>query len=134
MSLYSKYKTDPSKETEGVWVDFDDNIKLKLARAGGRNQQYLKSIERETKPYRRALQNGTIPVEVADNIIRKVYAETVVLDWENVTDENGKVLSYSKENCLKLLTDLPEFFAEIKSVAENMEMFRAAGLEADAKN
>lgn len=132
--LYKNYKTDPSKETDGVWVDFAEGVRVKIARAGGTNHQYLKSVERETKPYRRAIQNGSISVDVADTIIKKVYAETIILGWENVTDENGKPLKFTKEACLKVLTDLPEFFAEVKMIAESMEMFRDAALESEAKN
>lgn len=42
----------------------------------------------------------------------KVYAENCLLDWENVTFQ-GKPFKYSKENCLKLLTNFPVIYNQI---------------------
>lgn len=133
MNIFDRYKTDYQKEIDGTWVEFD-GFKVKIARAGGSNQAYLKALERETKPYRRAIQNGSISLEIADKIVQKVYAETVVKGWEGITDEQGNPMAFSKETCAEVFEALPEFFAEVKQLAENMEMFRQVSLEAEAKN
>jgi len=64
----------------------------------------------------------------------EVYAETVLLGWTGVADENGTPLPFTKENCVKLLTDLPDLFRDIQEQAQRVANFRAADLEADAKN
>ena len=72
--------------------------------------------------------------DVADKITKEVYAQTVVLGWENVEDENGEELEFSVANCIKLFTDLPELWSDIQQQATRASLFRAEILENDSKN
>lgn len=147
MSLYDKFKTDSSLEKKGIELDYGPNKKLPkdaegnhpvtiiyIARAGGANEQYLKRMEAKAKPHRRQIQHETIDRELIASIIKEVYAETVVLGWENVTDENGVVMEFSKANCLKLFNDLPDLYADISEQAQSAALFRVSVREIDAKN
>lgn len=139
MSLYSQFKTNNNLEREGIVLQYGDNaegkpICIRIARAGGANSQYSKLMEARVKPYRRQIQNETIERTMVEKMLREVYAETIVLGWENVTDEEGKELPFTVQNCIKLFEDLPDLFQDIQDQSQRAALFREEVLEADSKN
>ena len=139
MSLYTQFGTDSNLETSGILLQYGQNsqgkdICIRIARAGGNNKQYQKRMETLIKPYRRQIQNETLDNDIADKITKEVYAQTVVLGWENVEDENGEELEFSVANCIKLFTDLPELWSDIQQQDTRASLFRAEILENDSKN
>lgn len=134
MSTYNVFQQDTELEREGLDLDLVEAGKFRVARAGGANKKFQKRFEAYTKPFRRAIQTGTMSNEVADEILAKVYAECVVLGWEGVTGPDGQPLPFNKENCIKLFQDLPELFAEIRKVAEDSVFYRLKIREEDTKN
>ena len=112
MSLFKQFETNPDLERKGVLLDYGKNadgtdIMIRIARAGGANKQYDKRMEILTKPMRRQIQNETVEAESIDRVFRKVWAETVVLGWEHVQDEQGKEIPFSVDNCIALFEKLP---------------------------
>lgn len=139
MSLYKQFETDTSIEKTGILLEYGKNSKgqpiaIRIARAGGANDAYLKRIEARAKPHRRSIQNETIERALLEGIVKEVFAETVVLGWENVEDRDGNPMQFSKENCLKLFQDLPDLFADIQEQAGRAVLFRKEIQEASAKN
>ncbi len=133
MSVYKSFRTDKNLESAGIIIDYGD-FKFTIARAGGSNKKFNKMIKLKVEPVKRALNVGTLPDERAEEIMMEVYAESVVLGWENVTDENDKPLKFSKENCLKLFKDLPDLFYDLKEQAEKSLLFREVVKEQETKN
>lgn len=144
MSLYKQFKTDEKVEKEGVWLEYgsageDKPVRIKIARAGGTNSKFLQLLEKRSKPYRRQIQTETIDPKVAENLFMDVYAEAVVLGWENVTaadlgETHETPLEFTKENCLKLFKALPDLFADLREQANRVALFRLETREADAGN
>jgi len=139
MSLYKQFKTDNTLEKDGILLEYGENSKgkpicIRVARAGGSNNAYAKRMEARVKPYRRQIQNETMESALVERIVKEVYAETVVLGWENVEDENGNDMEFSVENCLKLFDDLPDLFRDIQEQSQRAALFRQEVREADAKN
>lgn len=139
MSLYKQFKTDEALETDGVWIEYGTTdagqpIRIKIARAGGRNIAFSKALERATRPYRKAIQTGTLDNKTADNLYKDVFAETVVLDWINVEGPDGQPLEFTKENVVKLFNDLPDLFNDLREQAANVALFREEVLENDLGN
>lgn len=139
MSLYKQFKTDNNLEKTGILLQYGQNSKgkdicIRVARAGGANDAYIKRMEAKVKPVKRQIQNETIERAALLNILREVFAETVVLGWENVEDEQGNPLPFTKENCVKLFTDLPDLFDDLQEQSQRAALFRAEIREADAKN
>lgn len=133
-SIYSAFKNDEARERTGVVIDLGETGKITVARAGGANARFEKRMVEITKPHRRSIQTGIIDKKTADGLLAQVYAETVVLGWEGLTDENGQALPFSKENAQKLLLDLPDLFLLIRTTSEDQTLFRQEVLEADAGN
>jgi hypothetical protein len=139
MSLYSLFKTDENIEKAGLLIEYGTNSKglpiaIRIARAGGSNSAYLKLLDASLKPYRRQLQNDLMDNPTVEKVLRTVYAKTIVLGWENVEDEKGEALPFNVDNCVKLFTDLPDLFADIRVQAEKSALFRAEIMANDAKN
>lgn len=139
MSLYKQFKTDSKIESQGVILDYGlnskgDHIRIKVARAGGSNIRFAKTMAAKVKPYRRQIQNDTLDVSVMQDILKEVYAEAVVIGWEGVEDEDGKSMAYSPAAAVKLFTDLPDLFADIQEQAQQVALYRKVEREADAKN
>jgi hypothetical protein len=75
MSLEKLFKTNKKMEREGILIDYGPNedlpgdpppsIRFRVARSGGSNVAYSKVLERITKPWKRALQNGQVSNERA---------------------------------------------------------------------
>lgn len=155
-SLYQQFKSDNNLEREGILLQygFSTNVKarlvaeglseadaevraattIRIARAGGANSNFQKRMEHVVKPFRRQIQTETIDAKQAEKLVRQVYAETVVLGWENVDDAEGNPMPYSVENCKKLFDDLPDLFADIQEQAQRAALFRAEIRESTAGN
>lgn len=139
MSLYTQFQTDKAVEKEGVVLEYGLNskkkvISIRIARAGGANLHYSKLLESKIKPYRRQIQNETLDNAVAEKLTKEVYAQSVVLGWENVEDQDGNELQFNQANFIKLMDDLPDLWTDIQNQATRAALFRAEILEADAKN
>jgi hypothetical protein len=139
MSLYNQFKSDDKLEKEGILLQYGENSKklpicIRIARAGGSNVAFRKRMEIIVKPYRRQLQTETIDEKTLERIIRQVYAETVVLGWENVEDEKGMALPFTVDNCMRLFNDLPDLFLDIQEQAQRAALFRTEVQEVEAKN
>lgn len=137
--LYKLFKTDDATEQEGVWVEYGtkatgEPIRIRIARAGGGNLKYTRVLERKWKPVRRQAQLGTLDPKLSERLLAEVYAESVILGWENVDDESGNPLPFTVANATKLLTDLPELFTDLQLQANRLALFRADLREADAGN
>lgn len=139
MSLYKQFKTSPELEQKGILLELGEtadgrSICIRIGRSGGSNKRFLKAVEAKTRPYRAQIRNGTLDPEVDARITREVYAETVVLGWENVQDEEGNDLPFNRANCLKIMEDLPDLFAEIQQQSQRVALFREEVLDGDAGN
>ena len=148
MSLRSQFKTSPKLETEGVWLELG-NTRIRLARAGGQNQKYNAAMEKVSKLHRRAIENELLSSEKSLAILRDVYADTVVLDWEtNIgTEDNpnwvegiepetpgADLLPVTRENIIATFKELPDLFLECKRTAEKMMYFSQSLLDGTVKN
>ncbi len=134
MSLYDMYETDPDMETGGIILNYGDGQRIKVARAGGANVQFGKSLERTMRPYRKQLDNGTLADDIANELFIRVFAETVVKDWEGITDKEGTPLKFSIENCVKIFTDLPDLFADVREASNTISNYKSDMVEEDVKN
>lgn len=139
MSLYAQYATDKKAEKQGVWVDFGQNedgsvIKFKISRMSKTNKKYTKRLEAQTKPFRRAIELETMDDALAEKIFMEVFVDTILLDWQNVNDRDGKPLKFSKENAMKLLEELTDLYEDLQEKAKKASLFREEALDEEAKN
>lgn len=130
----SKFKTDKSMETEGVWVDVADGLRLKVARIG--NPAYKTHIRRLGKPHVNMIRhaNQAVDLDVMDALTVKAMAANVLLDWEGLEDEDGNPIPYSVKKAEELMTDVPDFRAMVEGFASDAELFRTEEMTDAAGN
>lgn len=139
MSLYKNFATDQNVERNGVVLQYGYNskkepIEIRVARAGGSNIQFAKRLEHELRPYKRMIANETMDPKQAEKILISVYADTVVLGWSGVEDREGNAMEFTKDNVVKLFTDLPDLFADVQKQSQNAALYRADIREDEAGN
>lgn len=153
MGLAKDYKTDAAKEVDGVDVEVSSNddgtiVKMRLSRMGKANKRYTKAFEAATRPHRRQIELKTLPEAVAEKMLREVFAETVLIGWQNVQNEDlgdgsllfpgyaadEKAVPYNKENALALFAALPELYDALSANANDVSLFRTDAVENEAKN
>ena len=137
--LYAAYGSDKNLERDGVWykaMTLEDGreVKFLLARMGGSNKRFEIASENAAKPYRRSIRKDTIKAEQAKAVAMQAFINGCLLDWENVEDMDGEVLSYSKENARKLFEMLPDLYDDLIDIATSREVYAAEIVEADSKN
>ena len=133
-SIYALFGTDSSMEQSGIWLEYGEFGRFLVARAGGSNSRFTKSMERLSRPRRRQIQNETLDESIANELLLKAFAESVILRWEGITDSDGKDLPFTRDNVIKLFKDLPDLFIDIREQAAKAANFQAAEVEGDLKN
>lgn len=133
-SPYDTYETSKDLESvSGVKLQYD-GYSITIHRAGGTNAKYPKVIAAKLKPYRYQQQQGTMDEDIAKRLLAEAYSEAVIIGWEGLTDKEGKSIAFNKENCTKLLLDLPDLFANIQDAAGNFATFKAEQEAVEEKN
>lgn len=145
MSMKAMFKNDETLERNGVLVDYGP-FRVTLARAGGSNKKFERLMEAKVRPYKRAIQTETMDTEKTKEIMREIYADTVILNWEVKVEEDvytqgiedlndeTKTVPFNRENVIKTLKALPELFQDLITQAGNASLFREEIRETDAKN
>jgi hypothetical protein len=132
-SAYEQFSSEGDLEKDGKWFTIG-TMEFKLSRAGGNNTEFLKMLRKHVTPLKRLIDAGHIVEKQSQAALAKVFAGCIVKDWRNVYGRDRVLLPYSKENCITLLTDLPNLLLELNKIVDNFDNFRKADLEADAKN
>lgn len=124
-SLYDLFETDTSLETRGIGMRFGDAVFF-VKRAGGANMDFDRVFEEKTRSMSSRLQMASLSNEQSSALLKEVYAEAVVIGWEGVTDREGQPLEFTKENFVRIMTDLPTLWLAIRTEAANHENFKRA--------
>ena len=86
------------------------------------------------KPYKRQYDNGTLDPEMADTLLRDVFIKSVLLDWENVTDKEGKPLEFNENNAQWLLRELPDLYAALQEESAKVSNYLVKEIEEMGKS
>lgn len=139
MSLQSQFKMDAAKESEGIEIKYaanDDGTvpTFRVLRRSSQNQRYVKVLERETAPYRRLIELGALDKKKEENVLRRVFCQSVLIGWQNVQKQSGENILYTFENAMQLFEELPELYLDLAEQAGKLAAFRVETQESDAKN
>lgn len=132
-SVYDLFGTDRKAEVEGIWLVYPYGEFL-ISRAGPSNTEFTKVFEKLSRPYRTQIKNDMLPSEVGERLLVETFARTIVRDWKKVAGRDGKEIKFSVENCIKVFTDLPDLFADIREQSMKFTNFVTAEIEEDSGN
>jgi len=128
----NEVKTDKKKEAEGVWIDIGNGGRLKIARNGNPNTQRKWEKIRADPAIRNSLRHDTISLEKMDDLILDVLSETVLLDWEGMS-ENGEPMKFSVEKAREVLRNVTVIREIVQNYASDYTFFRASVLDESAE-
>lgn len=131
MDIKKAYGTSEKLEQEGVWVPLGDGAKVKVARAG--NKENRAEIKRLIAPHKVALRNDKLPDDVLETLTIKAMAGTILLDWDGIK-EDGKAVPYSRENAIRLLTEYKDFRDQVAVLSNEITLYQAEAEAEAAKN
>lgn len=159
--LYSSMATSKDLENKGVWLDLDHS-RILLARAGGQNVKYNSAAERIANEHRRVFQHGLMTSAKGKELLRRLYADTVVLDWlskdasgtldgegntiasdypesepryvRGIGQPDGSIGEFNKQNVIKVFTDIEDLLVMVKETAESLTYYRKDLIEEVAGN
>lgn len=140
--LRKMFGTVPTLEMDGVVVEYAPGVEVKVARAGGGNKKYSRVLNRLTKPYRRAIESGTLDEEVGENLLRETFAISILTDWTGFTkdlitnndEDASEALPFNKDNAMAVLKAQPNLFNDIKEVSSRLDAYRVETLESESGN
>lgn len=141
--LRKQFKTNSAKEVEGVRIELpeatnDDGTVpvFILSRMGKGNKAYSKALEAATRPYRRQVELGTLKNEVAEELFKGVFVNTVLKGWEHVQDDKGEEIAFTRENALALLNEegMEDLYDRLQQEAGLSANFRDTALETESGN
>lgn len=150
MSVFEKYKTDPEAEKgKGIRIVYAGGAAIHMHRAGGANRKFQTRLEALLKPHQRKLKD--MDPETANELQRKLFAETVVFGWDQVVlDDQGQTtekvkpgvidwidgqeLPYTAENAVMVWKELPDWFQEIVADANDRHNFQKEQFESNLGN
>lgn len=124
-SIFDLFATDQKSEVEGVVYNVTPEISFTLARAGGANMRYSKVLAARMRPYTRQITDESIDLDLVNDILIEVFAETVILGWKGITDAEDKEISFTVQNAIALFKQLPDLFTDVREYAGKMANYRA---------
>lgn len=131
---YDLFETSEDLEAgQGVTIEYP-GFAITIHRAGGSNKRYARVLAENMKPYRSRFERGLLDNETSVGILVKSFAQGVIVGWSGVKDKTGKNMKFNVENCIKLLTDLPDLYEDLKDQAESAKTFRGEQEALEEKN
>ncbi len=130
---FNNFKTNVNKETDGVWSELAKGTRIKVARMN--NAKYKKSLRKLMAPHKIAIRRNTMPDAVAETLLNRCIAETILLDWEGF-QHDGEDVTYSAEKAFEILEDkeLKDFRDYVVEVSEDLDLYKVEEDEEAIKN
>ena len=125
------FKTDKDKEKDGVWEDLGDGCSVLVARYG--NQAMINAYRKYPRVLRQRLESGQVDDDKSSNILSKVMADTILLNWKGLK-EDGKEVIYSKEECIRILADYPDVRNMIFEISNEAQLYHDGSVGKTIKN
>lgn len=120
----TEFAIDERLEIEGVWCYIGQGASLLVARDG--NPRFMEAMRKKMSTYRTQFQVDNITDEEATAILIEAIAETILLGWKGIEDDEGKELIYSRENSIKYLTKYNDFRKLVANLSANNKRYREA--------
>lgn len=126
-------KVSPDAElSKGIWVTYYEDIEARVARIN--NPEYLEKLRKLSQPYMSDIQAGRFPDADMEALVMEAAAETILVDWRGMQDDEDKDVEYSPEQALAYLREYPDFYNFVMRIANSAEMYRKQDEAKTAKN
>lgn len=129
--LKKLFKTEENLELNGVWRSLGDKLRVLVARWN--NTNHKRTMEILMKPYQHMRGGQGMTEDVAEELLIKGMAKSILLGWENM-EEDGVPVPYSLKEALRVLTEYKDLRGAVQGIAMSMEAYQKANDEETEKN
>ncbi len=105
----------PKVATTGVWCTLENFGDAEFLIAAAGNKKYNEFIQKKSL----TLKRGGFRAK-AEEIVREGVATHILLDWKNVTDDNGAPVEYTPSIGITMFKDSEFFYQAIVEESENL--------------
>lgn len=124
--VFANFATDEEAEIKGRWFPIGKHARVKVARVG--NDNYNAEFKKQVEDNQLELSDGGPGAEqLAGEIMLRVQAKTVLVDWEGLGFQ-GKQVPYSVEMA-KTMLGVKDFRKKILALADSFENYRVKSEE-----
>ena len=103
------WKTDPRACTTGMPLDLGRGRTLFVRRAGTVSREFVAACAARSSA-------GIDPDDPDEQMV--LYARSVVVGWEGITDAKDAPIPYTAEGCIELFRAYPEIWAQVCAVRQ----------------
>jgi hypothetical protein len=114
----------------GVWTEWMGG-KWKVAKSG--SDEHTAIRESVIAPFKQLVALDQMPKGKMRSLMAEVTAKAILVDWDDVTDDDGNDLPYSVEAATKMLLETPELTEYISMYSVNHANYRAGVVDKNAK-
>ena len=117
----------PNSDKQGKpkWITLDfDGEKFRVVRADGSNDKYAAITEKRLRPYKRRIDKGKLNPEIALRLTAGIFADSVIIGWAGVKDDQGQELPFTRDGVIKRMLAYPALFQDIQEQSRILENFR----------
>lgn len=133
-SVYKVFQTSENLEkNKGITLDYGE-FSFQILRAGNKNKKYNIIAKKLSKKYKRQIEADTINDQAGRKLLVEIYSEAIIIDWKGIQDKSGKDLVFNTENCIKIMSDLPDLFEVIHEESNKFSNFLAEETEKAKKS
>jgi hypothetical protein len=137
-ALDSIYKTDPEKSAGGIPIEVGTNKKGEpiIMWVSEANHATNEKFAQLVRKYERAMELSRRNPARRKALWIKIVADSILMKWEGVLDQDDKDVPATLENKIQALTKYDELMADILGTANDRNNFLpddAAGIEADTE-
>lgn len=130
--LSSLFKTDPAKEEAGTWMPIAGNVEI-CVRSQQSETARAKAKELLQR-HRAALSVGaTLTPEQNRAFEIDLVSQSLVVDWRNMTADNGEAILCAEPYVREIVTGLPRLRQQILAYSESLENYRPDKPAADTQ-
>ncbi len=128
-----EFTADETKELEGIWVYFDVEETQGLLIAEAWNENFMKAFRKFPRGFQNRARMGTLDTKTDRRVWHKLLAETVLLDWKGISDED-KTLKYDPKIAAEKMTKYKKFLKFVWDTASEESLYMKEQIEEDEKN
>ena len=129
----SDMQADPVAEETGIDLAFGNGRFITVKRSGSSNREYRACMKRVFEPHQKPGGALSTTDDVATELLKEVYAESIVVGWKGFKDGEGKDIPYTKANCIALFENADEIFDHVQTEASRFSNFARKEIEDSGK-
>ena len=133
-SFHDRFFTNREHEENGTEVDLGGGLKITVrALDSAHSMETRRKLE---EPHAALIRSqGKLPDDIAEQIMLKQLANSIVIGWEGVTEKDGTTpIAFSAANAERVFKEYKAFRQEVASVVMDKATWKKAGIAADAGN